>query len=88
MTCDAKLIRYISENWDGSRRGDSRKSEEVHEMIEAMVAELKNDFRAYRRKNSRISDEDVAFFEGLICDVQDKSFWEKLEYMLGFSFDF
>lgn len=83
INCDAKLVRYISENWN-----DKRKSQEVQEMVEAIVAELKNDFRNYQRKHSRISDEDITFWEGLICDVQDQSFWDKMDYMLGFNFDF
>ena len=83
INCDAKLVRYISENWN-----DKRKSQEVQEMVEAIVAELKNDFRNYQRKHSRISDEDITFWEGLICDVQGQSFWDKMDYMLGFNFDF
>ena len=83
INCDAKLVRYISENWN-----DKRKSQEVQEMVEAIGAELKNDFRNYQRKHSRISDEDITFWEGLISDVQDQSFWDKMDYMLGFNFDF
>ena len=58
VNCDGKLIRYISENW-----GDARKGQEVQEMIEAIVAELKKDFREYQRKHSRMSDEAVAYWE-------------------------
>ena len=83
ISCDARLARFISENWE-----DSRKSQEVNEMIEAIVAELKNDYRNYQRKHSRISDEAIAFWEGLICDVQNRSFWDKMDYMLGFNYNF
>ena len=36
INCDRKFIRYISENWE-----DSKKGQEVQEMIEAIVSKLK-----------------------------------------------
>ena len=83
INCDAKLVRYISENWD-----DERKSQEVQEMVEAIVAELKKDFRNYQRKHSRVSDEIIAYWESLICDVQNIDFWDKIDHLLHFSFEF
>lgn len=80
---DPRLIRWISENWE-----DSRNAEEVQEIVEAIVAELKQDYREYQRKHSRISDEACAHWEGLICDVQDQVFWNKMDHLLDFSFDF
>ena len=83
VNCDRKLIRYISENWD-----DDRKGQEVQEMLEAIVAELKKDFREYQRRHSRISDEAIAHWEGLICDVQNRDFWDKFDHLLDFGFEF
>ena len=83
INCDTKLIRYISENWEDERNG-----QKVQEMVEAIVAELKKDFRAYQRKHSRISDATMNHWHGLICDVQDRDFWEKLDHLLDFSFEF
>lgn len=83
INCDAKLVRYISENWN-----DERKSQKVQEMVEAIVAELKKDFRNYQRKHFRISDETVSHWEGLICDVQNRDFWDKFYHLLHFGFEF
>ena len=83
INCDRKFIRYISENWE-----DSKKGQEVQEMIEAIVSELKKDFREYHRKHSRVSDEAIAHWEGLISDVQNCDFGYKFDHLLDFSFEF
>ena len=83
INCDGKFIRYISENWDDDRNG-----QKVQEMIGAIVAELKKDFREYQRKHSRISDEAIDHWEGLICDIQNRDFWDKVDHLLGFCFEY
>ncbi len=83
INCDGKLIRYISENWD-----DDRKGQEVQEMVEAIVAELKKDYRDYQRKHSRISEETEAYWESLFCNVQSRDFWDKFDHLLHFNFEF
>ena len=57
-------------------------------MIEAIVTELKKDFREYQRKHSRISDETVSHWEGLICYEQNRDFWDKFDHLLHFGFEF
>ena len=76
------LVDYIVSNWDDNRNG-----EEVQEIIEAIVAEIKQDHREYQRRHGR-NDEADAFFEGLICDVQSPEFWEKFQFMSSFEFDY
>lgn len=83
INCDAKLIRFIAENWE-----DPRKGQKVQDMIEAIVAELKKDFRVYQRKHSRISSKAIAHWEGLICEVQNPDFWYKMEHLLAFGFEY
>lgn len=83
MNMNPNLIQKIVENWD-----DSRKGAEIQELIEAIVAELKKDYRDYQRKHYRMSSEDVAFWESLIADATDKSFWEKIDYLLNFHFEY
>ncbi len=74
------MIHYIATNWE-----DRRRAGEVQELVEAIVAELKQECRAAQRKGRR---EEVAFWESLAADVQDQMFWDKLDTMLHFSFDF
>ena len=76
------LIHAIVENWD-----DSRKGEETQEIVEAIVAELKQDYRSWQRKH-RMTPEAQAYWEGLIADVQNQDFWDKMDHLLHFSFDF
>ena len=83
INCDAKFATYLVENWN-----DPQKGQKVQEMVEAIVSELKKDYREYQRKHSRMSDESVAHWEGLICDVQDLCFWEKIEHIMHFYFEF
>ncbi|MBR4251665.1 MAG: hypothetical protein IKQ15_05155 [Kiritimatiellae bacterium] len=78
-----KLINQIANNWE-----DPRKAEETQELIEAIVAELKKDYRAFQRKHSRISDEDVAHWEDLIADVTNPEFWYKFDHLLNFGFEY
>jgi len=79
---NSSLVGFILENWD-----DNRKGEEVQEIIEAIVAGIKQDYRDYQRKH-RCTPEDEALWEGLICDVQSLEFWEKFDYMNSFEFDY
>lgn len=79
---DSSLINYLGSKWDSPRE-----AEEVQEIVEAIVAEIKQDYRSYQRSHGR-NPEAEAFFEGLICDVQSPDFWQKLDYMLGFEFDY
>ena len=79
---DSGLVEYILRNWDDNRNG-----EEVQEIIEAIVAEIKQDYRDYQRRRGS-NAEGEAFYEGLICDVQSQEFWDKLDYMYGFEFDY
>lgn len=76
------LIHSISENWE-----DRRRAEETQELIEAIVAELKQDYRAWQRKN-RLTPDAQAHWEGLIADVQNQDFWDKMDHLLNFSFDY
>ena len=76
------LIHAIVENWDDSRKGD-----ETQEIVEAIVAELKQDYRAWLRKH-RMNPEAQAYWEGLIADVQNQDFWDKMDHLLNFSFDY
>ena len=106
---NASLVKFIIENFDDRQRAD-----EVQELIEAIVAEIKQDYRKCRRRRGddevqelidayvalikqdyrecrrrRGDDKETeAFFEGLICDVQTREFWEKYDYMNGFEFDY
>ena len=79
---DSSLVEFILKNWDDNRNG-----EEVQEIIEAIVAEIKQDHREYLRRHGR-NDEADAFFEGLICDVQSQEFWDKFDFMSRFEFDY
>ena len=76
------LIHAIAENWE-----DRRHAEETQEIIEAIVAELKQDYREWQRKH-RMTPEAQAHWEGLIADVQDRMFWEKIDHLLDFYFDY
>ena len=78
---DSSLVEFILKNWNDSYRG-----EEVQEIIEAIVAELKQDYRDYCRRES--NPEVEACFEGLICDVQTIEFWMKFDYLSRFNFDY
>lgn len=78
-----KLINQIANNWE-----DPRKAEETHELIEAIVAELKKDYRNFQRKHSRISAEDAAHWESLISDVETPEFWYKFDHLLNFGFEY
>ena len=79
---DRSLVEFIIKNWDDNRNG-----EEVQEIIEAMVAEIKQDYRDFQRRRGN-NPEAEAFYEGLICDVQSQEFWDKFDYMSGFEFDY
>ncbi len=74
------MIQWIYKNWE-----DRRNAGEVQELVEAIVAELKQDCREAQRRGRR---DDVATFESMIADAQDKTFWEKMDYLLNFSFDY
>ena len=76
------LIHAISENWE-----DRRRAEETQELFEAIVAKLKQDYRAWQRGH-RMTSEAQAHWEGLIADVQDQMFWDKMDHLLQFSFDY
>lgn len=45
------LIHAISENWE-----DRRRAEETQELIEAIVAKLKQDYRAWQRGHRMTSE--------------------------------
>ena len=79
---DSNLIDFILKNWDNPRYG-----EEVHEIVEAIVAEIKQDYREQQRRHGRNAEAE-AFFESLIGEVQSPDFWDKIAYMLGFEFDY
>ena len=79
---NASLVKFIIENFD-----DRQKADEVQELIEAIVAEIKQDYRECRRRRGDDKETEV-FFEGLICDVQTHEFWEKFDYMNRFEFDY
>ena len=74
------LIEWISRNWE-----DRHKAGQVQELVEAIVAELKQECREAQRKCRR---EEVALWESLAADAQDQMFWDKLATLLHFSFDF
>ncbi len=74
------MIRFLVENWE-----DQRRSEEVADMIAAIVAELQADYREAVRKG-RMSPEEEAYWEGLMDDVQNEEFWGKFDHLLNFSF--
>jgi len=78
-----KLIHDIAENWE-----DPRKGEETQELIEAIVAELKKDYRNFQRKNPRMSEETIAHWESLISDVTELDFWCKFDHLLNFGFEY
>lgn len=75
------MIQWISQNWE-----DRRNAGEVQELVEAIVAELKQDYRVWQRGHR--DPEGQAFWESLIADVQDKMFWDKMDHLLHFSFDY
>jgi len=79
---DSYLINYFANKWESPRD-----AQEIQEISEAIVAEIKQDYRDHQRRHGR-SPEAEAFFEGLICDVQSPEFWQKLDYILGFEFDY
>ena len=76
------MVEWISRNWE-----DRRNAEQVHELVEAIVAELKQDYRAWQRRN-RLTPDAQAYWEGIIADVQTQDFWDKMDHLLHFSFDF
>ena len=75
------MIEWISRNWE-----DRRKAGDVRELVEAIVAELKQDYRAWQRGHR--DPKGQAFWESLIADVQDEMFWDKMDKLLHFSFDY
>ena len=79
---DSYLINHLASKWEAPRE-----AEEIQEIVEAIVAEIKQDYRSYQRSHGR-NPEAEAFFEGLISDVQSPDFWQKMDYMLGFGFDY
>lgn len=78
-----EVINEIAKNWE-----DPKKAEETQELIEAIVAELKKDYRNYQRKHSYMSDEDAQHWESLISDVTNPEFWYKFDHLLNFGFEF
>lgn len=74
------MIEWISRNWE-----DRRHAGEVQELIEAIVAELKQDYREAQRRGRR---REVILFESLIADAQNQMFWDKMALLLSFSFDY
>lgn len=79
---DSRLVEFILKNWN-----DNRNAQEVQDIIEAIVAELKQDCRDCQRRRG-YNEETEAFFEGLISDVQTPEFWDKFDYMSSFEFDY
>ncbi len=79
---DPGLIEYIDENWDNERN-----AQEVQDIIAAIVAQLNNECRDWQRRHGQ-DDECQAFFDGLIAEVQGPEFWQKLDHMVHFSFDY
>ena len=79
---DKKLIEYISKNWD-----DRKNAQEVSDIIQAIVTELKKDYRKESRSYSFQQEDDI-HYQGLIDEVQTKMFWDNMAHMLNFYFDF
>ncbi len=77
-----KLIHQIAEDLK-----DSKKAGKAQDVIEAIVAELKKDYRNYQRKHFSISAKATAHWESLISDVTDPEFWDKVDHLLNY-FDF
>ncbi len=79
MNINEKLIDYLANKWD--------KEKDVQEIVFAIVAELKQDKRKAQR-NYHYSDEDEAYWDNLIESVQEQEFWQKMDHLLHFSFDY
>ena len=79
---DNELVQFIRRY-----REDEDKAQEVQDIIEAIVAEIKKDYRQCERSNG-YREEDQIMFEGLISDVQTPEFWDKLDYVMNFFFDY
>ncbi len=79
---DEQLVGFILRNWE-----DRDNAQEVQDIIQAIVAELKKDYRECQRSRS-YREEDEILFEGIISDVQGREFWDKLDYMMHFSFEY
>ncbi len=76
---DRSFIERIVKNWDDA---------ETQEMIEAMVAELKKDCREQIRRSYSDRAEWEAFYEGLIGQVQNEEFWNQMNHLLHFGFEY
>lgn len=74
------MVEWISSNWQ-----DRRKAPEVQELVEAIVAELKQDYRDAQRSGRRAK---AAILENLIGNAQSEMFWDQLDYLLHFNFDY
>ena len=79
MNINEQLIDYLANKWD--------KEKDVQEIVFAIVAELKQDKRKAQR-NYHYSDEDEAYWDNLIESVQEQEFWQKMDHLLHFSFDY
>lgn len=81
-TVTPSMIEWIRKNWE-----DRRNAGEVQELVEAIAAELKHEYRAFQRSH-RATPEAQVHWECLIADVQDQMFWDKMDHLLHFSFDY
>ena len=76
---DRTFIERVVKNWDDA---------ETQGMIEAMVAELKKDCREAIRRNYSHREECEAFYEDLIGQVQNEDFWNQMDHLLHFGFEY
>ena len=79
-TINPSMIEWISKNWN-----DRYHAGEVQEIVEAIVAELKQDCREAQRRFRR---DDAAMLESLIEDVKTEMFWNKMEILRDYRFDY
>ena len=63
-------------------------SEDTQEMVEAIVAELKKDCREALRRSYGHRDEVQAWYDGMIGQAQNQEFWEQVDHILNFSFEY
>ena len=74
------FIHKVVSNWD---------DEDTQEMIEAIVSELKIDCREeLRHCSGRKAQEWQAWYEELMGQVQNEDFWEQMDHLLGFNFEY
>ena len=79
---DPSFISKVYHEWE---------SEETQEVIEAVIAELKMDCREYLRHHycsSSEAEEVQNHFENLIAQVQNKEFWDQMDHLLHFGFEY